>query len=471
MPQPTKHPESQAEWQAGMALRILQLVRSELYLQLRYMNTALCALRWQPVENATARALSTDGVALYYPPAWLIEIYRTNRRYLYRAYLHSVLHCIFRHLWLRGNRDPALWGLACDIAVEQVLDGWGVPLLTRPVGWRRQQLYATLSAQCRVLSAGPIYRALSQLYPADSAALEELRQEFYCDSHARWPRDPDSPAAQAAGNQWEQRGREAQLSQQENGRQQGDGAGAAALLAQVRAGQSRRLYKDFLRKFATLREEPHLDPDEFDLGYYSYGLQVYGNLPLIEPLETREVKRIRDFVMVLDTSDSTSGELVKAFLKETFTLLKTTDRFFTHCNVFLLQCDDAVQNEIQLTDLNTLDHYLAGFTLHGGGGTDFRPAFARIAALQAAGTLRDLKGVLYFTDGKGVYPAKRPLPPSCDIAFLFVDGGEAPPDVPPWAIRLMLQPEELLPQRPTPTTEPIRQRSFEDGYPTSQAGS
>ena len=40
-----------------------------------------------------------------------------------------------------------------------------------------------------------------------------------------------------------------------------------------------------------MREEPRLDPDEFDLGYYSYGLRTYGNLPLIEPLESREAKK------------------------------------------------------------------------------------------------------------------------------------------------------------------------------------
>ena len=56
-----------------------------------------------------------------------------------------------------------------------------------------------------------------------------------------------------------------------------------------------------------MREEPRLDPDEFDLGYYSYGLRTYGNLPLIEPLESRESKKIRDFVIVIDTSESTSG--------------------------------------------------------------------------------------------------------------------------------------------------------------------
>ena len=74
-----------------------------------------------------------------YDPEWFIGLYRSNRRYLPRAVLHSVLHCVFRHPWLRGGRDASLWGLACDIAVEQTIDALQVPSLTRPVGWLRQK--------------------------------------------------------------------------------------------------------------------------------------------------------------------------------------------------------------------------------------------------------------------------------------------------------------------------------------------
>ena len=57
---------------------------------------------------------------------------------------------------------------------------------------------------------------------------------------------------------------------------------------QIKAGRSRRNYRDFLKKFTMLREEMHCSPDEFDLNFYTYGLRLYGNMPLIEPVETRE---------------------------------------------------------------------------------------------------------------------------------------------------------------------------------------
>ena len=432
------HTLTQTEWEQTMARRVMEQTRTELYLDQRYLSAALGALPPAPLRSAQT-ALATDGAALYYPPGWVLGIYRKNRRYLPRACLHSVLHCLLRHLWLRGGRDAALWDLACDIAVENALDALHTPAIERPVGWLRQQVYAQVKAACPLPGAGPIYRWLQGL---DAAARQRYQAEFFCDSHRLWPADPDSPAARVQGRQWEQLGRQTQLSMEQAGQQAGASEGAQALQAQVQASRSRRSYRDFLRRFAVWREEARLDPDEFDLGYYTYGLRTYGKLPLIEPLETRESKKIRDFVIVLDTSESTAGDLVKSFLRETFTLLKSQDSFFRQCRILVMQADNAVREETWLHDLGDLDRYTENFRLVGGGGTDFRPAFARIEQLRAEGPLREMQGALYFTDGKGTYPARRP---PFDVAFLFLENGAPPPDVPPWAMRLVLQPEEFAP--------------------------
>ena len=84
----------------------------------------------------------------------------------------------------------------------------------------------------------------------------------------------------------------------------------------------------FLRKFSVLREELHADPDEFDLNYYTYGLRLYGNMPLIEPVESREVKKIQEFVIVVDTSYSTSGELIHNFFERDLYDPDRTEQFF-----------------------------------------------------------------------------------------------------------------------------------------------
>ena len=98
-----------------------------------------------------------------------------------------------------------------------------------------------------------------------------------------------------------------------------------------------------------------------------------------------------------------------------------------------------------------MDRYARSFVLQGGGGTDFCPAFAHIAELRGEGKLQELQGALYFTDGKGTYPARRQ---PYEVAFLFLDTGEPPPEVPPWAMRLVIEPEELIRQKP-PALPPI----------------
>lgn len=78
--------------------------------------------------------------------------------------------------------------------------------------------------------------------------------------------------------------------------------------------------------------------------------------------------------------------------------------------------------------------------LHGFGGTDFRPVFSHVEELRRNREFVNLKGLIYFTDGYGVFPEKKPDYPT---AFVFVNEGYEIPEVPPWAIRLVLEPEEI----------------------------
>ena len=52
----------------------------------------------------------------------------------------------------------------------------------------------------------------------------------------------------------------------------------------------------------------------------------------------------------------------------------------------------------------------------------------------------ELKGVIYFTDGQGIYPQK--MPPY-QTAFVFMDDGAEEQEVPPWAMKLVLDEEDL----------------------------
>ena len=171
-----------------------------------------------------------------------------------------------------------------------------------------------------------------------------------------------------------------------------------------------------------------------------YALRTYGNLPLIEPLESRESKKIEELALVIDTSYSTSGELVRAFLAETYTLLKGQENFFHRMNLHLIQADNAVRQDILIRNEDELIHAMNHFELRGGGGTDFRPAFEYVNQLCAEKKFSNLRGLLYFTDGMGTYPARRP---PYEAAFLFLGERFDDANVPPWAMKVVLDEEEF----------------------------
>lgn len=199
-------------------------------------------------------------------------------------------------------------------------------------------------------------------------------------------------------------------------------------------------YRDFLRQFAVQSEEMRLSDDEFDYVFYTYGLSLYGDMPLIEPLEYRDEKRIRDFVIVIDTSSSVTQDVVQQFVNTTFDVLTSESSFFQKVNVHIIQADQRVQSDTKITSLAELDRWRRNIKLFGFGGTDFRPAFTYVNELLADGEFDDLSGLIYFTDGWGIYPDR--MPPY-KTTFVFYDEDHRPELVPAWALQITLHPGEF----------------------------
>ncbi|MDD7113404.1 MAG: VWA-like domain-containing protein [Lachnospiraceae bacterium] len=428
------HITTQHEWENEMCIKILHLIQNELYLDFRYLDVALSALTF--CENEQIRTQATDGICLFYSREQILRVYPKNPLFLNRAYLHSVFHCIFRHLWMRGQREPVIWNLACDITVEWIIDSFEKTTTKRALSLTRLQYYEHLKEEQIPVTAAAIYQDLLTITDPDLQA--RLQFEFYTDDHRFWPTNPAaSPSIAKAGQNWEKIGRRTQQEMEMHGQQ--DSEAVKAMQTEIKKGTSRRSYRDFLRKFTVLREELQCDYDEFDLNYYSYGLRLYQNMPLIEPLESREVMKISEFVIVIDTSYSTNGALVEKFLEETFQIIGQRDSFFHKSHIRILQCDNQVQSDIIIRSEEDITKLLANFSLIGGGGTDFRPAFAYVDQLLSEGAFHHLKGLLYFTDGKGIYPARRP---SYETAFVFI-GEEEEQQVPPWAMKINLNQEDF----------------------------
>ena len=409
---------------------------------MRYLDVALSSLAWEITTDIPR--IGTDGLKIAYEPHYLADIYRENPMLVNRVYLHMVFHCIFRHLFRPCPEDRELWNLSCDMAVEALIDGMHHRSIRMGIHPFRRAVYDELRKTLKVLTAEGIYRELKK---ADYRPEQRARmvQEFCIDDHTYWPAPPEeegpkppSPLMAKLKKHWKDVSDRMQTELsigREAGTEDGDLSDELAV-----ENRERYDYRTFLKKFAVLKEEMQIDPDSFDYVFYSYGLRMYGNMPLIEPQEWKETHKIEEFVIVIDTSMSCSGDLVRKFLEETYHILAETESFFRKVHIRILQCDDAVRADQLITTGEELKQYMDHLQLYGDGGTDFRPAFTYVQQLIDQGEFKNLKGLLYFTDGKGTFPRKRP---PYDAAFILFREDYKEVSVPPWAIRLMLDEEDL----------------------------
>ena len=422
--------------------KILESSRNALYINMRYLDVALSSLAWEITTDIPR--IGTDGLKIAYEPHYLADLYRENPMLVNRVYLHMVFHCIFRHLFRPCPEDRELWNLSCDMAVEALIDGMHHRSIRMGVHPFRRAVYDELRKTLKVLTAEGIYRELTK---ADYRPEQRARmvQEFCIDDHTYWPAPPEeegpkppSPLMAKLKKHWKDVSDRMQTELsvgREAGTEDGDLSDELAV-----ENRERYDYRTFLKKFAVLKEEMQIDPDSFDYVFYSYGLRMYGNMPLIEPQEWKETHKIEEFVIVIDTSMSCSGDLVRKFLEETYHILAETESFFRKVHIRILQCDDAVRADQLITTGEELKQYMDHLQFYGDGGTNFRPAFTYVQQLIDQGEFKNLKGLLYFTDGKGTFPRKRP---PYDAAFILFREDYKEVSVPPWAIRLMLDEEDL----------------------------
>lgn len=411
-----------------------------------------------------------DGETLFYPESWA-ESRTLSDGEMAALFLHMVLHGLCLHFRKGTGRREDCWDLACDIYAEFLLEEWfgEEALLTLPEQVRRlvlpppqdgeksrkAQIFSQLRGRLSHWDTQSIYQYLCQEgYP------QEWKPLFKRDDHGYWPargKGAESPgrvspeAGQRAGGgpgagaaalcrerelltRWRQAGRCAGKSGGGTGGQRGPSPGGGIQLWKPRKTRPYD-YRQFLERFSEMGEEMLLDMDSFSYIPYAYSRAHYEKLVLLEPLEYREVNRLRELVIAVDTSGSCRGEIVRRFLDETWSILSRREHFFEKMRVHFIQCDSMIQGYTRIESQKEWEECASKLKLQGFGGTDFRPVFDLVEKLRAEKEIRNLKGLIYFTDGDGIYPRKAP---DYDTAFVFLERALEKGQVPDWAYRLNL---------------------------------
>ncbi len=447
-----------------LALNIIELSRSTLMMDLRFMDAALFELA--PTVSAGS-GLMTDGSLLYFDPQYVIDSFYKERTSVTRSYLHIMMHCIFSHSFVDKSIDREMWDTACDIAAENAVNEINIRCVRSEREQAQKEYTDGLKKSMRLLTAERIYRFFKN-EGTDRAELRRVRALFMCDGHDKWYNErpqsmhrgagagksvkKDGDTGEATSNsdkpfesrrsivgRWKKLSEGIQAELENRAREWGDKTGSLtkSLSALHREKHS---YADFLRRFSVLGETMKIDDDEFDYIFYTYGLKLYEKMPLIEPLEYKETLRIKEFVIAIDTSGSVQGKLVEKFVNKTYNILKESENFFKKIKLHIIQCDTEIKEDVIITNDEEFEEYIKHMELRGFSGTDFRPVFDRVDELIRQKHFTDLRGLIYFTDGLGTFPEKRP---PYDAAFVFLYNGEDTPDVPPWAIKLVLDEEDI----------------------------
>ncbi len=428
--------------------------RNEIYLSMRFLEPAL--FRFSYELSLSTQMLGTNGEQIFYNPKYLLELYEESSGIVNRAYLHMLLHCLFQHLFKEEkenhqdyNYNYTLWDLSCDIAIESILDSFeGISCILSKVSEYRENIYKKLKNKLSVLTAEGIYLELKEM-DVTQKEWEQLRKEFQVDDHCFWEKQKedrekkqqkkDNKQRDQTMTAWQEIAKKAQTAMETIYQQIGDRSGSLKTMLKIQT-RRRDNYKQFLRQFAVIKEEMKLDLDSFDYIPYTFGLSGYGKkketqIPLIEPLEYKERYGIDEFAIAVDTSGSISKEQIEEFFIETMQILQSEETFFRKVTIYILQCDAKLQKKMIIKSREDLQSFMDTIEISGFGGTDFRPVFSYLEKLLEQGILTKLRGLLYFTDGFGIYPERMP---SFETVFILPADTQKEPQVPVWATKLFV---------------------------------
>jgi len=391
----------------------LAAARTRLILEKPFLGSLVMHLPLKAADPKWCKTTATDARSFYYNPEYIARLTLEQTQF---ALAHEAMHCALSHFSRRGHRVRHRWDVACDYAVNMILDGE-----------RMQPPDAALkNAAYRGLTAEEIYPMLHEdppeetqdmhLFDNDSAEGEDGQSQEPNQSPGKG-RGEDQNTERQDGKGAEDRPQERQESGEnsleppetrdmrpptpkdlDKLEEQWKSRLAAAAQAARQAG---KLSQAMLRLVDELLS-PQL-PWRALLARYmmnaardDYSFQRISRREgdaLMPRLHSQSVK----VAVALDTSGSVTREELQEFLSE-IDALKAQVR----ADIILHACDDKL-------DAAGPWHFAMweGMRLpegvSGGGGTDFRPIFTWLERDRVNPDI-----LVYFTDAEGRFPEQNP---------------------------------------------------------------
>jgi predicted metal-dependent peptidase len=331
--------------------------------------------------DPTCETAWTDGTTIAFSPTFVDA--HTSEQIL-ATYAHEVLHCACGHPWRRDAREAKRWNHACDYAINPILKDAGFTLPdntlfdARYVGQAAEWIFDRLPTEPQQQQSGQS-QADAQGEPSeDTGGLGEVR-----DAPQSEPSDANGqPVPVQSQADWQQATTQAKQLTQTQGALGGDTARAIGQAIKPPVD-----WRSLLRKYVQEVVRADYSWTRPNVRYVQHG--VY--LPALHSTACGPI------AVCVDTSGSIDDVLLAQFGKEIESICSEVQP----AHVDVIYCDAQV---------NRTERFDRGepITLEacGGGGTDFRPAFAYADTLDTTPAV-----LIYLTDLMGSFPQDAPAYP------------------------------------------------------------
>ena len=357
------------------------------------------------VEANEGERLSTDGLKIFYSSDYVLK-YTVES--LEVEIMHIILHGMLGHFLIKDKfQNKPHRDVLMDIQVTHLLN---------QMEWKKQDHLLRYAARQleNNFSMSQYYRMQNDVKTAANVC--GIAGTIKSDEHGKWDEDESERYQKELEVFWmkalasffsEEEIADGKLfdgillKTQIFGTQKGESNASFAV-----GKENRRSYKEILNEILQVQEVNREVPDSIDPMLYHYGLELYEDVPLIEPLESNDMPALRTLAIAVDVSGScVNKETMGQFWGETYACIEQLRDVSKAGEVLLIQCDADIQ-KVQRMELEEFDREPEQVDVKGCGGTDFRPVFKYLKEKETEGEIID--ALIYLSDGEGSYPEMQP---------------------------------------------------------------
>jgi len=374
-----------------------RLITARIGLLLRHSFFGNLATRLQLVNaDEWCGTAATDGLKFYYNSRFIMMLKPKEVEFLVG---HEVLHVVYDHMGRRETRDPQIWNIADDYAVNADLKKHQVGQFITTVPCLYDKKYEGMTAEA-------IYDDLMK--NVKKISIDDLLDQML-DDHMEG--DEDGEGDGEGDKDGKSRGKRPQMSPEERERVRQEVKQAIINAAQsAEAGQLplgvERMIKQFTNPVMPWRELIQTNLTSAIRTDYSWmrpsrrSWHMDAIMPGMTPGEEIDVH------VAIDMSGSISTKQAQAFLGEISGMMESFDGYKVHVFCF----DTEIYNPQDFTSEN-MDS-VENYEPMGGGGTDFTAIFDYLKE-----TGKEPKRLIVFTDG---YPCGSWGDPDfCDTTWII----------------------------------------------------